>query len=99
MTKTVSKEWKCKVLTDSNSKNEYSKTTSVSGNSGAKAGVAMTFEEEYALELPELAESKNAPSTSPEDALDESSIFEPMSVSRGKLRGLDPVVAAAEGST
>jgi hypothetical protein len=56
MTKTVSKEWKCKVLTDSNSKNEYSKTTSVSGNSGAKAGVAMTFEEEYALELPELAE-------------------------------------------
>lgn len=56
MTKTVSKEWKCKVLTDSNSKNEYSKTTSVSGNSGAKAGVAMTFEAEYALELLELAE-------------------------------------------
>ena len=42
------------LLTDS--KNEYSKTTSVSGNSGAKAGVAMTFEAEYALELPELAE-------------------------------------------
>ena len=71
------------------SKNDYSKTTSVSGNSGVKVGVAMTFEEQYALELEllESAESKNTPPNSPEDALNESSIFEPRSVSRGRLRG------------
>ena len=69
------------------SKNDYSKTTSVSGNSGAKVGVAMTFAEEYALELLESAESKNTPPNSPEDTLNESSIFEPRSVSRGRLRG------------
>jgi len=39
------------------SKNDYSKTTSVSGNSGVKVGVVMTFAEEYALELLELAKS------------------------------------------